>query len=179
MTTEEPSFHMSFKEGPFEVRDYPSLVAAGVTIIGDRNQAANEGFKLLAGYIFGANHRGEMIAVTTPFMQAKAFPAEAQASWVIRFLMPDRYALSDLPIPDDKRVTLVVLPPQQFAVHRFSGLALEADVDSKTIELREFATKRQFRASASPALARYNPPWTPWFLRRNELLLPIEGSTRP
>jgi len=190
MATEEPTFHLSLQDGAFEVRDYPSLIVAEVNIQGDRNEAATAGFKLLAGYIFGANQRrekvamtasvvqsqtqGETIAMTAPVIQTPAPPHDSAPTWTIRFVMPHRYALNDLPVPNDPRVVLKLVPPERFAVHRFSGLAHEADVAEKTAELMAFATKRQLRAAGLPSLARYNPPWTPWFMRRNEVLLPIE-----
>ena len=195
MATGEPEFHLSFQEGAFEVRDYPSLIAAEVTVTGERREAATAGFKLLAGYIFGANQRrekvaattppeqsvmqGETIAMTAPVTQTQASPGGKETTWVIRFVMPSRYALSDLPVPTDKRVTLKTLPPQRFAVHRFSGLAHEADVEENTSTLKAFAAKRQLLAIGLPSLARYDPPWRLWFLRRNEILLPIEGLQAP
>lgn len=190
MATEEPSFHVSLQEGAFEVRNYPSLITAEVSVTGTRSEAATAGFKLLAGYIFGANQRrekvamtapvvqsetkGETIAMTAPVIQTQASTKENESTWTIRFVMPTQYALNDLPIPNDPRVVLKILPPQRFAVHRFSGLAHEADVVEKTSELMAFATKRQLHAAGVPSLARYNPPWTPWFMRRNEVLLPIQ-----
>ncbi len=190
MATEEPSFHVSLQDGAFEVRDYPSLIAAEVSVTGTRSEAATAGFKLLAGYIFGANQRrekvamtapvvqsetkGETIAMTAPVIQTQAATKENESTWTIRFVMPSQYALNDLPVPNDPRVVLKVLQPQRFAVHRFSGLAHEADVAEKTSALMAFATKRQLHAAGLPSLARYNPPWTPWFMRRNEILLPIQ-----
>jgi SOUL heme-binding protein len=190
MATEEPTFHLSLQEGNFQVRDYPTLIAAEVSVKGDRREAATAGFKLLAGYIFGANQRrekvamtapvvqsetkGETIAMTAPVIQTQASTMESEPTWTIRFVMPSRYALNDLPVPNDTRVVLKVLPPQRFAVHRFSGLAHEADVVEKTSALMAFAAKRQLHPAGLPSLARYNPPWTPWFMRRNEILLPIE-----
>lgn len=187
MATEEPAFTASLKEGAFEVRNYPALVAAEVSVRGAHDQASNEGFKLLAGYIFGGNTRKQSIAMTAPVVQTPAggekiamtapviqsgVAGQADA-WIVRFIMPAQYTLDTLPTPNDPKVQLVALPPARFAAVTFSGLAWEADVALRTAELNTYMANNALRALGPPALARYNPPWTPWFMRRNEVLIPI------
>lgn len=192
MATEEPAFTVSQKEGDFEVRSYPTLVAAQVSVSGTRDEASNAGFKLLAGYIFGGNTRKQSIAMTAPVVQApsqaqggsekiamtapviqSAAPGQAGA-WTVRFIMPSSYTLDTLPTPNDAKVQLMQLPPARFAAVTFSGLAREEDVALRTAELNNYLTTHRLRAAGQPALARYNPPWTPWFMRRNEVLIPLE-----
>ena len=183
MATEEPEFSVSMKDGPIEVRSYPALVAAQVTVTGTRDEASNAGFKLLAGYIFGSNKRKQSIAMTAPVVQ-EALGSEKIAmtapvlqtstpgqptSWTVRFIMPKQYTLDSLPVPNDAKVQLLALPPSRFAVVTFSGLAREADVAARTAELNAFLASRSLQAAGAAALARYNPPWTPWFMRRNEV----------
>ncbi len=72
MATEEPAFVVAIHEREFEVRDYPTLVAAEVNVTGSRDQASRAGFRLLAGYIFGGNTRRQSIAMTTPVVQQRA-----------------------------------------------------------------------------------------------------------
>lgn len=184
MAVEEPKFQVSVHEGAFEVRDYPALVAAEVEVSGSREEAANAGFRLLAGYIFGGNTRRESIAMTAPVVQAptssQKIPMTAPViqtgnagAWTVRFIMPEGATLQSLPMPNNPQVKLVALAPQRFAVVRFSGLAGQADVAQRTETLRAFIARRGLTAAGPPSLARYNPPWTLWFMRRNEVMIPL------
>ena len=187
MATEEPKFTVSLKEGNFEVRSYPALVAAQVSATGTRDEASNAGFKLLAGYIFGGNTRKQSIAMTAPVAQAQAGNetiamtapviqtgvAGQSEAWTVRFIMPSAYTLETLPTPNNTKVQLLSLAPARFAAVKFSGLAREADVALRTAELNTYITKHALQPAGPPALARYNPPWTPWFMRRNEVLIPV------
>lgn len=187
MATEEPTFTASLKEGAFEVRSYPALVAAQVSVTGTRDEASNAGFKLLAGYIFGGNTRKQSIAMTAPVVQAQAssekiamtapvmqssVPGQA-GSWTVRFIMPSEYTMETLPTPNDPKVLLMPVAPERFAVVTFSGLAYEDDVAKRTAELNTYIKAHALQPTAPPVLARYNPPWTPWFMRRNEVLIAI------
>ena len=187
MATEEPKFTSSLKEGAFEVRSYPALVAAQVSVTGTQDEASRAGFKLLAGYIFGGNTKRQSIAMTAPVVQSQpgsqtiamtapviqtATPGGTEG-WTVRFIMPSEFTLDALPTPNDAKVKLMELPPARYAVVTFSGLANEDDVAKRTAELNAFIDKKALRASGPPALARYNPPWTLWFMRRNEVHIPL------
>jgi hypothetical protein len=185
MATEEPAFKVTLKSGALEVREYPPLIAAEVLVGGDRSQAVNAGFRLLAGYIFGGNIRRQSIAMTAPVVQAPArgesiamtapvVQTGANGTWTVRFIMPRGYTLDTLPTPNDQRVHLIPLPAARMAVVRFSGLAHEPDIQQKTTELKAFVAAQQLVATGPASLARYNPPWTLWFLRRNEIMIPIQ-----
>jgi len=185
MATEEPAFVVALHEGEFEVRDYPALVVAEVSVTGRRDEAANAGFRVLAGYIFGGNTRRQSIAMTAPVVQERsrgeaiAMTAPVTQSggageWIVRFTMPSTCTLETLPTPNDARVHLVPIPAARYAVVRFSGLAQPADVERRTATLRAFMERQRLRAIGAPSLARYNPPWTLWFMRRNEVWIPIE-----
>jgi hypothetical protein len=185
MATEEPAFKVTLKSAALEVREYPPLIAAEVLVGGERSEAVSAGFRLLAGYIFGGNTRRQSIAMTAPVVQAPAkgesiamtapvVQTGAKGAWTVRFIMPRSYTLDTLPTPNDQRVHLIPLPAARMAVVRFSGLAREPDIQQKTTELRAFLMAQQLVATGPPALARYNPPWTLWFLRRNEIMIPIQ-----
>jgi hypothetical protein len=194
MATEEPNYSVTLKDHEFEVREYPALVTAEVTVSGERLEAANDGFRVLAGYIVGGNRRNEKIAMTTPVVQslerADAEPHQismvsAQAveqgdqrdqRWTIRFVMPAGCSVESLPVPDDARVKLTAIPPTRFAVVRFSGLAHDPDIDHRTTTLTTFAADHDLRTVGPASLARYNPPWTLWFMRRNEVMIPLESN---
>ncbi len=183
MAVEEPAFKAVLLDGAFEVRDYPPLVVAEVTVGGDQKEAANNGFRLLAGYIFGGNKRRQSIAMTAPVAQAPISEKIAMtapvtqtpgpAEWVVRFTMPRAYSMETLPEPNDPRVHLRVLSPTRFAVLKFSGLARRDVVAAKTVELGALAKSHQLRAIGPVSLAQYDPPWTLWFMRRNEVMIPV------
>lgn len=184
MAAEEPAFKTVLKDGDFEVRDYPALVVAEVTVMGAQKEAASKGFRLLAGYIFGGNKRRQSIAMTAPVAQeptsekiamtAPVIQTQDAGTWTVRFTMPSAYTLETLPEPNDPKVQLRRLPPERFAVLRFSGLAREADVEAKSAELVALTRTHQLRATGNVSLAQYNPPWTLWLMRRNEVMIPVE-----
>jgi hypothetical protein len=183
LAVEEPAFRTIVHDGAYEVRDYPALVVAEVTKTGDQKTAANSGFRLLAGYIFGGNKRRASIAMTAPVAEQPAgesIPMTAPVTetgtgrrWVVQFTMPSAYTLATLPEPNDPRVHLRATPPARIAVIRFSGLAEPGEVATKTQELRSWMAGRRLRDAGPASLAQYDPPWTLWFARRNEVLIPV------
>jgi len=184
LAVEEPAFRTVLQDGAVEIRDYPALVVAEVTVTGGQKEAASEGFRILAGYIFGGNKRKQSIAMTAPVSQrpssekiamtAPVAQTQSAGHWVVRFTMPSGYGLETLPEPNDARVHLRATSPARFAVIRFSGLAGPDDVAAKTDDLMTWIQRRHLRPVGPASLAQYNPPWTLWFLRRNEVMIPIE-----
>lgn len=87
--------------------------------------------------------------------------------------MPSTYSIETLLKPDDPRVHLRVAPPTRFAVLQFSELTRKDDVDAKTAELEKLTRTHNLRATGPVSLAQYNPPWTLWFMRRNEVMIPV------
>ncbi len=185
MAIEEPEFTIVLAEGAFEVRDYPSLIAAEVSVGGARDEASSAGFRLLAGYIFGGNTAKESVAMTAPVVQERArgetiamtspvIQSGSDDAWIVRFIMPASYDLETLPTPNDPQVRLVTIPARRYAVVRFSGLARPAEAARRTADLESFMARHELRAVAPPSLARYDPPWTVWFMRRNEVWIELE-----
>jgi hypothetical protein len=184
MAVEEPAFTTILHEGAFEIRDYPALIVAEVTVTGGQKEAASKGFRLLANYIFGGNKQSQKIAMTAPVVQeqtgekipmtAPVTQTKQSGAWVVRFIMPPGSSLETLPIPNDPQVQLRGLAPARLAVLRFSGLAREDDVAAKTAELLKLVKAHHLKNTEVPSLAQYNPPWTLWFLRRNEVMVPVE-----
>jgi hypothetical protein len=182
MAIEEPKYAVSLQVGAYEVRDYQPVVAAEVSVTGDQRAAARKGFRLLAGYIFGGNKRRQSIAMTAPVAQertgekiamtAPVTQTQSDGEWVVRFSMPGAYSLETLPEPP--KVKLRAVAPARFAVIRFSGLVSRANVEAKTAELVDFAKAHHLRTMGSASLAQYNPPWTPWFMRRNEVMIEVQ-----
>lgn len=184
---EEPKYSLVSQSAPFEVRDYPGMIAAEVTVSGSRDTAMNAGFRLIADYIFGNNTQKAKVAMTAPVTQSAkssekiAMTAPVTQSgeggvWTVRFIMPARYTLETLPTPNDERVRLVPLPAQRFAVIRFSGTVGAKDIAEKTQQLMEWTHANGLTPKGEVTLARYDPPWTPWFMRRNELMIPVAAD---
>lgn len=185
MAVEEPAFTIVRHVGNVEIRDYPALVVAEVAVTGDQKEAASKGFRLLAGYIFGGNKRRTGIAMTTPVAQeptsekiamtAPVIQTANEGTWIVRFTMPSAYTLGSLPQPDDPRIQLRDLPAERVAVLRFSGFASKDRVAEKTAELIAAADAHDLHTFGPVSLAQYNPPWTLWFMRRNEVMIKMEN----
>jgi hypothetical protein len=183
MATEEPAYALVKAKGDFAIRDYPALVAAEVTVSGDQKDAGSKGFRLLAGYIFGGNTRRQSIAMTAPVTQqaksqkiamtAPVLQTGSNGEWAVRFIMPKGSTLENLPTPNDPKVQLRQLPAQRLAVVRFNGLARQDDVEDRTQALSGFIAAEGLHAAGPPSLAQYDPPWTLWFRRHNEVMIPV------
>lgn len=179
---EQPEYQIINSNGPIEIRSYGPMIAAEAEVIGERKAAINEGFRLIAGYIFGNNAPRSKIDMTAPVQQqrqqtiAMTAPVTQQSegdTWKVRFIMPKRWTMETLPAPNDARVTLKPIPAKRFAVIRFSGLARDATIQEETKQLRQYAAERKLTTVGEPLLAFYNPPWTLPFLRRNEIMLEL------
>ena len=108
-------------------------------------------------------------------MTAPVTQTQSDGEWVVQFTMPGGYSLETLPEPSDPKVKLRTVAAARFAVIRFSGLVSRARVEAKTAELVDFAKARHLRTvMGSASLAQYNPPWTPWFMRRNEVMIEVQ-----
>ncbi len=179
---EQPRYVAVAIEGPVEIREYGPTIVAEVQVAGERKAAINEGFRLLAAYIFGANQPNAKIAMTAPVQQKSAQTIEMTApvtqkssggQWLVRFTMPGNWTMETLPAPNDTRIKLLSVPAIQKLALRFSGLASDDTIRSKTEELQRFATQHKLRISDQATLAFYDPPWTLPFLRRNEVMFEI------
>ena len=184
MATAEPPFKLEQRQGGFEVRQYEPMIVAEVTVEGRRGEAANRGFRLLANYIFGDNAPKAKIAMTAPVIQARgekiamtapvAQIAAGEGRWIVRFVMPQGSTMANLPAPNDPNVALIEQPGARYAVVRFTGLNTEAALTDKTVELNGLIAKAGLKPKAAPIYAFYDPPWTPPFMRRNEVMIAIE-----
>jgi hypothetical protein len=182
---EEPAFATRIREGAFEVRHYGARVVATTDVEGPWSRAGSEGFRRLAGYIFGKNRARSEIAMTAPVSQrGTTLPMTAPVSqrgagqrWTVSFAMPAGASLASLPIPDDPRVILEELPPTDVAVVVFSGRWTEANMQEHTVELRRWVERRGLRLAGEAEVNRYDSPFTLWFLRRNEIAFPVHQST--
>jgi SOUL heme-binding protein len=168
-TVEEPAHRSEQLTKRVAIRRYGPRIAAETVVDGDEESARNEGFRRLAGYIFGQNRGRARIDMTAPVGQQQA---------VVRFYMPVRFTLESLPVPNDDRVRLVPVPAKSVAVLRFSGTASPAAVAARTAELRQELQAYGFETVGPPATWLYDPPWTIPFRRRNEIAIAITESTK-
>jgi len=184
MAIEEPEFISIEKKDAFEIREYQSKLIAQVLVTGTFDSASNKGFRLLADFIFGNNKTNEgskKIDMTAPVithdaserieMTAPVISEETERGWYISFNMPKQYTKETLPVPNNPEVKIIDVPKEKFAVITFSGLVREKKYAEILNLLNEEMKKRNLEPKGPPILARYNPPWTLPFLRRNELML--------
>ena len=193
MALEEPKYTVIESAAPFELRQYAPMIIAEVTVDGDMSDAGSKGFRLIAGYIFGKNQTkanlsneaksNEKIAMTVPVTMeptsekiAMTAPVtmENQAGpnqWRMFFVMPSQYTLATLPTPLSPEVKLREIPAQRKAVISFTGFNSQEKTQEKTAELRAWMKSKNLTPLGEPQLARYNPPWSIPFLRRNEVML--------
>lgn len=184
MATEEPKYTVLEKEPPFEIRAYTPMILAEVQVEGDLDGASSQGFRLIAAYIFGQNQVSEKIAMTAPVtvvdqsvknakiaMTAPVGIESNAGKWVVSFVMPAEYTMETIPKPLNSQVQLRQIPAVKKAVISFSGFYNDQKVAEKTLELEQWMKSKNLQSGGTPNFARYNPPWTLPFMRRNEVMI--------
>jgi len=183
---EEQKYSVVAAHPGFEVRRYDGHVEAEVVVDGAHEDAGNRAFRSLAGYIGGRNHTRRSIAMTAPVLQqaaegrrmAMTSPVVQReggrpGSHIVGFVMPADETLETLPEPDDVGVTLRAVPVEFAAALRYSGRWTQAGYEDQAARLQQAMADAGLQAIGQPRWARFNPPWTPWFLRRNEVVVPV------
>ena len=193
MATEEPKHRVLEKRDGFEVRLYEPQVVAETIVEGEFGSGGNEGFRRIAGYIFGGNDGGRKIAMTAPVAQARPGTRDGMKmamtapvaqektgeGWTVAFTMPSGQTMATLPRPNDARVTLREVPARRVAAATFSGTWGAGRFDTVARELLGKLASAGFAPAGPPVYARYDPPWTLWFLRKNEVLVPLRDDPGP
>ena len=187
MATEEPDFKIISEEGEFQIREYNQKIIAQVEVEGDFDEASSKGFKLLADYIFGNNlldGESKKISMTAPvemsplaenlLMTSSIMDDQINNKWLINFVMPQEYSLDTLPKPNNSQVRIIEVPKEKYAVIVFSGLVRESSYAEKAELLSNYLEENSFKQQGAIKIARYNPPWTLPFFRRNELMVKID-----
>lgn len=179
---EQAKYDVVRAQAGIEVRDYAPHIVAEAEVTGERKEAINDGFRLVADYIFGNNTSSQKVAMATPVVQqpsekiAMTTPVIQQAAgnaWKIQFIMPANYTMETLPKPNNNAVTLRQVAAKRFAVVRFSGMAGAESLKAHTETLNDFVSSQKLRPLSAPTFAFYNPPWTLPFLRRNEVMVEV------
>lgn len=183
MATEEAEYELVRQDGKFELRDYAPQVVAETVVSGSFSRAGNSAFRPLFNYISGDNTVQAEIAMTAPVSQtassqdiAMTSPVGQRASgddWVISFMMPAKFTMDTIPKPTNPAVSLREIPAHRAAAIRYSGRWTEKRYQSHLGELRGWVEGQDLTVIGDPVFARYNGPFTPWFMRRNEILLPV------
>ena len=186
MATDEPDFNLILKEDKFEIREYASKIIAQVEVVGDFDDASSKGFKILADYIFGnnkskdGNSRIEMTATVEMELlhqkinMTKPVLTEGNDNtWIVYFIMPNEFTLETLPEPNNKNIKISSIPKEKYAVIVFSGLVRESSYLEKEKLLNQFIEEKKLKTFGKIKIARYNPPWTLPFFRRNELMIKV------
>jgi len=186
MATEEAPYTVLKSDDIFELREYPPQILAEIIVDGDLEGAGNKAFRPLFRYISGGNKSRSTIAMSAPVSQeqqgekismtAPVSQQRAQGKWAVSFMMPASYTLETLPVPDDPGITLRPVPARQVAAVRYSGFWSEEKYLLNKDKLEQWIQKNRFTVNGEPVWARYNPPFTLWFMRRNEILIPITST---
>lgn len=184
MAIEEPKYNVLKRDEIFEIRDYAPHILAETVVEGDLEQAGNRAFRRLFRYISGENVPRDKVAMTAPVSQeprgekiemtAPVGQQRFQNKWAVSFMMPASYTLETLPKPEDPQITLRQVPSRRMAAVRYSGVWSERSYHRYRVKLESWIHENDFTIVGDPVWARYNSPFSLWFLRRNEILIPID-----
>ncbi|MFD2113539.1 SOUL family heme-binding protein [Thiorhodococcus fuscus] len=196
MAVEEPNYTLVQSDPDFELRRYAPYLVAETRVTGDFDSVGNQAFRILAGYIFGDNRSqtklemtapvtqttaegtGERLEMTAPVIQ-RSDGDGTSGTYVLSFVMPAGYRLDTLPVPTDPRVTLREEPSRLMAVRRYSGRWTRSNYLEQESRLLRGIRQAGLQPIGTPRYARYNPPFTPWFLRRNEVMVEVAEPSAP
>jgi len=179
---EQPKYETVETADNIEIRGYAPMIVAETDVSGERRTAIGEGFRTIAGYIFGNNLSSLKVPMTAAVTQqasekiAMTAPVTQQGdgeTWHVRFVMPANYTTDTLPKPNNPAVKIKEIAAKRFAVIRFSGWAGDESLKRRTEELDAFIKSKNLKPLSAPTYAYYNPPWTLPFFRRNEIMIEI------
>lgn len=186
MAIEEPAFDVLHSTEDYEIRRYAPYIVAEVDVEGELNKVGGDAFRILAGYIFGKNEPGTKMSMTAPVTSQPAgermqmtspvisdAPDSGRDSYTFAFVMESRYSMETLPKPIDPRIRIVEKPAQVLAARRYSGRWSDKNFRKHEAALLAALQLDAVEMLGEIYLARYNSPFTPWFLRRNELLVEV------
>ena len=167
--TEKQKYRLVSKTKEFEIRYYPSATFA--TIYSDATNykgVASKGFRKLAGYIFGGNEKKESISMTAPVRMSMSDKGSSMS-----FIMPEKYSDQNLPIPNDKSISIQNSNPEYVAVISFGGYASDEKITIYKDKLMEALAKEKIQVKGSFSFLGYNAPFQ-FVGRTNEIIIPIE-----
>jgi hypothetical protein len=186
MSYEQPDYTVLYQGGDVEYRQYePYLVSETVIENSDDSKdAGNEGFRRLFKYITGANQSQAKISMTAPVSQSPSEKismtvpvqqGESADGWRVSFMLPTQYTLETAPVPTDPRVYVREVPGRLMAVLQFSGRWTEKNYTRRQTELMESVDAENINAIGEMQRAAYNAPFSLPFMRRNEVMIAVDG----
>jgi hypothetical protein len=187
MAVSEPKFTIEATKELYEIRKYGATIVAETTVENKFDEAGNSAFRILADYIFGNNKAKVKIDMTAPVSQqpvsekiamtAPVSQVKKSDGYLVQFTMPENFNLDTLPEPIDKRVVIREIPARRLAVFKYSGSWSEERYNEKLSEFLAALKKDNLATIGEPVFARFNSPFSLWFLRRNEIWFELE--TKP
>lgn len=183
---EEPAYQVVGELAGVELRQYAAYAVAEVVVPGPADKAGNQAFPILAGYIFGKNQGERKFAMTAPVTQAAApvkldmtapvTQTAAAGGFRVQFVLPNGVTAASAPEPLDARVQLRDVVPAKLAVIRYSGFWSESNYQEHLDKLQAALRTAGLAWTGEPVYSRYNAPFTPWFMRRNEIWLHLSPT---
>lgn len=181
---EEPEYTVVRQFDSVEIRDYSPFTVAETVVTASGSDAGNRAFPILAGYIFGKNKGERKLAMTAPVTQA-AVPVKLEMTapvtqentpggFLVQFVLPRDVTAATAPEPLDARVTLRDEPARRIAVIQYSGIWSESNYNEHLAKLQSAIKTADLTWHGAPVFSRYNAPFTPWFMRRNEIWLNVD-----
>jgi len=181
---EKPKYDVVQKEGKFQLRQYQRQIIAETVVESDFGEAGNAAFRRLFDYISGENRSKESIKMTAPVnqkadsqkiaMTAPVTQQKAEGKYSVSFIMPSKYTMDTLPEPAAADVTIKTIPARRMAAIRYSGSWSQKKYEARKTLLEDFINRNGLKITGKDIFARYDPPFQLWFLRRNEVLFPVE-----
>ena len=168
MAIEQASYTVITKEGPFEIRRYEKLIVA---ISAETDLRGYSGFNEAFNYISGANSQRKKITMTSPVINDLS-----KEHFTTAFVMPKEYQIEDLPTPASQSLNIKEISERIVAAITFSGNISATKIEEKKIELLKWLSLKGYEEINSLELARYNPPFIPGFMKRNDLIIEIRES---
>lgn len=177
---EKTNYAVILEKDRFAIRDYASVVVVETEVVSSRREASGDAFRSLFRYISGNNEANLEISMTSPVAQTLANQNDDDSAerWIVRFFLPNNMAEENIPLPSEKGVTVSKLKAQRFASVSFKGAQSDKKIEENTAKLEAFIAQNGYEVSGRPIYAFYDPPFIPWFLRDNEILLPVKLSQK-
>ena len=171
---EQPSYKVILEQDKFSIRDYSEVIVVETEVVASRRDVTSEAFRKLFRYISGNNEANLEISMTSPVAQTLTNQdGEIGENWAVRFFLPRSLSEENIPQPSERGVAVVKLKAQKYGSVSFKGTQNDKKVSKNLAKLEAFIAENDYEVSGPPVYAFYDPPFIPWFLRDNEILLPV------
>ena len=174
---EQPSYKVILEQDKFSIRDYSEVIVVETEVVASRRDATSEAFRKLFRYISGNNEANLEISMTSPVAQTLTNQdGEIGKNWSVRFFLPRSLSEENIPKPSETGVAVVKLKAQKYGSVSFKGTQNDKKVSENLAKLEAFIAENDHEVSGPPVYAFYDPPFIPWFLRDNEILIPVTAN---